>query len=1093
MSKLLRALVIEDSIEDTELLLETLRRGGYEATFERVETADAMTAALERQAWDVVFGDYRMPHFNGAAALKLLREKGLDIPFIFVSGTIGEDAAVAAMKAGANDYIMKGNTKRLLPAVERELRECELRREGRRVQEQLRQSEERFRQLAENINEIFFLANADASSMIYISPAYESIWGRSCQSLYADSFSWLEGVYTEDRPRVLSLFKENPSHYQAEYRIVRPDGAVRWIWARTFPIKDAKGVVYRMAGIAEDITERKLAVEESQNSQERIRLLLDSTEEAICGVDLQGRCTFSNQACLRLLGYSSVEDLLGKNMHLLTHHTKQDGTPYPLEECKIYQAFFTGQGAHVTDDLFWRADGSSFYVEYWSHPVHRNGVLIGSVVTFLDITERKRAEEELRESEARFRQMAENITEVFWMTNPDKQEMLYISPGYEKIWGRPCESVFEHPTLWMEAIHPEDRERVVTSATSNQVSGRYDEEYRIVRPDGSIRWIRDRAFPVKNPLGQVDRVTGIAEDITERKRAEEELRTSEERFRRYFELGLIGMVITSPTKGCLEVNDQFCEILGYGRNELLKKHWPELTHPDDLAADVAQFNRVLAGEIDGYSMDKRFIRKDGQVVDTTISVKSVRRPDGAIDYFVALVQDITERKRTERMVERMAFYDLLTELPNRNNLTEQLLKAIRSDNDAGRPMALILLDLDHFKEINDTLGHRHGDRLLKEVGIRLKNVLFAPDLVSRLSGDEFAVLLPRLSQKEDIEIVIQKIQRALQPPFVIEGLPIVIEASIGIALYPEHGNNPDSLLQRADVAMHAAKSSGSGPTFYLPELDRHSPRRLALMGELRQAIEENQLMLHYQPKVNLKPRRVFEVEALARWRHPQRGMVPPELFIGSAERTGLIHPLTHWVLKTAIRQGGAWRRAGLQIVVSVNLSARNLLDPMLSETVTGLLSASEVPPESIQFEITESAVMTDPARAQKTLDKLHAIGIRFSIDDFGVGYSSLGYLQKLPVDQIKIDKSFVMHMVQNEGDMKIVHSTIELAHNLGLKVVAEGVETEEILERLTKMGCDAAQGYFISRPLPVQELTRWLSDSSWGFNPSRTDRMKTSR
>src|SRR5581483_5973582 len=356
IGKALRTLVIEDSIADTELLLSELRRGGYDVSFERVETADAMIAALERREWDIVFSDYQMPRFNGRAALKLLRDRGLDTPIIFISGTIGEEAAAAAIKAGANDCIMKHNTKRLLPAVERELREQELRREGRRAQEQLVQSEERFRQLTENISEVFFIIDVASKAIIYISPAYENVWGRSCQSLYDDPQSWLKGVYPEDHPRVLSLLQKNPSYFQAEYRVVRPDGAVRWIWARTFPIKDRNGTIYRRAGIAEDITERKLAVEASRSSQERIQLLLNSTAEAICGVDLQGRCTFSNQACVRLLGYASPDDLLGKNMHRLVHHTRQDGTPYSLDECKIYQAFFTKQGAHGSDEVFWRAD-----------------------------------------------------------------------------------------------------------------------------------------------------------------------------------------------------------------------------------------------------------------------------------------------------------------------------------------------------------------------------------------------------------------------------------------------------------------------------------------------------------------------------------------------------------------------------------------------------------------------------------------------------------------------------------------------------------------------------------------------------------------
>jgi diguanylate cyclase (GGDEF)-like protein/PAS domain S-box-containing protein len=1073
-------LTIEDSAEDAALLIEELRRGGYDPAYERVETADAMNAALDRQAWDIVLADYRMPHFNGVAALILLRERGLDIPFIFVSGMIGEDAAVAAMKAGANDYIIKGNTKRLLPSVERELRESEIRQNAKHAQEQLRQSEERFRQLAENINQVFFMTNADATSMIYISPAYENIWGLSRQSLYDDPLSWLDSLYPEDRSRVEKLLREDVEHFQAEYRVIRPDGTVRSIWARTFPVRDEKGGVYRLAGTAEDITERKLAVEEAQSSQERIRLLLDSTAEAIYGVDLQGRCTFSNQACLRLLGYTTEADLIGKNMHALVHHTKQDGAPYPLEECKIYEAFFTGQGAHVTDELFWRSDRSPFPAEYWSYPVYKDKVLIGSVVTFLDITERRLAEQNLQRSEERFRQMAENIAEVFWLGNQDLSQILYISAGYEKIWGRTCQSLYENPLSWIEAICPDDRARIETVVGVSLESG-YDEEYRIIRPDGSIRWIRDRAFPVKDHTGRLYRVTGIAEDITQRKLAVEALRTSEERFRRYFELGLIGMAVTAPNKSCIEVNDHLCELFGYSRKELLQMTWDDLTHPDDLAVDVAQFNQVLAGENDGYLADKRFVRKDGRIIYTTIAVKCIRRADRSVDFFLALVEDITERKQAEETIQHMAFYDLLTDLPNRNNLIDRLRNAIRADHDAGLPMALMLIDLDRFKEINDTLGYHRGDQLLKEVGARLKNAMSEPDVVAHLGGDLFSVLLPKLAKVDDVNRVIRKIQEVLQPPFAIEGFPIAVEASVGIALYPEHGKTPEELLQRADVARDAAKGSAGGHSFYLPALDRHNPQRLALMGELRQAIEEDQLLLHYQPKIGLKSRKVVGAEALVRWRHPRHGMVPPDQFIGPAEQTGLIHPLTRWVLQAAMRQCGAWRRAGIGIVVSANLSARNLLDSKLPDTVAELLRTSGVTADCVQFEITESAIMADPVHAQETLVKLHEIGIRFSIDDFGIGYSSLSYLQKLPVDQIKVDKSFVIHMTKNKGDAKIVRSTIDLAHNLGLEVVAEGVETIEILDRLEEMNCDIAQGYYFSKPLPAEELTRWLMESPWGL------------
>ncbi|HEY4485715.1 MAG TPA: EAL domain-containing protein [Nitrospiria bacterium] len=698
MSTPIRVLIVEDSEDDAALLVGELHRGGYEPACERVETAEAMKAALDRQPWDIVIVDYILPHFGGLAALKILQEKGLDMPFIVVSGSIGEDIAVAAMKAGAHDYIMKDNPARLIPAIERELKDVEERRR------------------------------------------------------------------------------------------------------------------------------------------------------------------------------------------------------------------------------------------------------------------RKRAEEQHRQSEERFRQIAESIREVFWMTNPDKNEMLYISPGYETIWGRTCKDLYEHPESWLETIHPEDRDRVLKAAMEKQGQGTYDEEYRILQPDDSVRWIRDRAFPVRDESGRVYRITGIAEDITDRRKAEE-------------------------------------------------------------------------------------------------------------------------------MVQRIAFYDTLTGLPNRNMLYDRLLNAIRTGGDEGRPMALLLMDLDRFREINDTLGHHRGDILLQQVGSRLQGALRPSDIVARLGGDEFAVVLP-LAGSKDAALVADKILKALEPPFIIEGLPIVVEASIGLALYPDHGGNPDSLMQRADVAMYAAKRTGEGCIIYETKHDLHSPRRLALMGELRRAIEQDQLFLHYQPKIDLKTRQVIGVEALARWKHPEHGFVPPDQFIPSAEKTGLIKPLTLWVFSTAQRQCLTWHRAGKSLTVSINLSARNLHDPELPDHLAKLIETCGGKSDRLELEITESAIMADPARALEAITRLRAVGIRFAIDDFGTGYSSLAYLKKLPVDTIKIDKSFVIHMAQDENDAVIVRSTIELGHNLGLKVVAEGVENKEAWNMLAALGCDAAQGYYMCRPIPGEELTRWFGESPWGLKPA---------
>jgi diguanylate cyclase (GGDEF)-like protein len=454
------------------------------------------------------------------------------------------------------------------------------------------------------------------------------------------------------------------------------------------------------------------------------------------------------------------------------------------------------------------------------------------------------------------------------------------------------------------------------------------------------------------------------------------------------------------------------------------------------------------------------------------------RSDELLNIKKDLEREISERQRAEEAIKLLAYYDPLTGLPSRVLLKDRLHQAIQAAHNDHKPLALLMMDLERFKEINDTLGHHRGDVLLKQVGTRLKEVLFEPDIVSRLGGDEFAVLLPKLAAMEHIYMVINKIQNSLTSPFVIEELPIAVEVSMGVAIFPVHGMNADTLLQRADVAMYVAKRKASSYAIYSPELDEHSPRRLALMGELRRAIESDQLVLHYQPKLDLKTGRATGVEALVRWQHPQYGFIPPDEFIRLVERTELIKLLTHWVLSSAVRQCRAWHGMGLGTGLSVNLSARDLQDPELTGQVTGLLSDTGMPPRFLSLEITEGTIMSDPARAMSTLTRLNEMGVGLSIDDFGTGYSSLAYLKKLPVDEIKIDKTFVKDMMQDKGDAAIVRSTIDLAHNLDMKVVAEGVEDEKTRDQLTAMGCDAAQGYYWSRPLTATEATQWLNRSA---------------
>ncbi|RKP45562.1 putative bifunctional diguanylate cyclase/phosphodiesterase [Trinickia fusca] len=432
--------------------------------------------------------------------------------------------------------------------------------------------------------------------------------------------------------------------------------------------------------------------------------------------------------------------------------------------------------------------------------------------------------------------------------------------------------------------------------------------------------------------------------------------------------------------------------------------------------------------------------------------------------------------RREHRITELAYTDRLTGLPNRALFSDRLQQTIVEALPDQRPFSVMMMDLDRFKYVNDTLGHPIGDLLLRQVAERLRTTLPGDsDLVARLGGDEFAVLLPS-HDAAGAERIAARILKALELPIMIEEQPVDVGASIGIVMFPHNGTDMNVLLRRADIAMYVAKRANSGLALYDERHDDNGAERLSLMSELRQAVEHDQLMLYYQPKVDLATHTVKFVEALVRWDHPTRGYVSPDQFIPFAEQTGYIKAISHWVAEQAIRQCAAWRAEGIELAVSVNVSARELIQSSLPDTFSALLKKYGVPAEMLWIEITESAIMDDPNHAIQTLDRLHALGIRLAIDDFGTGYSSLSYLKRMPVDELKIDKSFVMGMVLHRDDETIVRSTIDLAHNMGLKVVAEGVESEFVMRRLAELRCDLAQGFHLSRPLPPSKLEDWLRE-----------------
>ena len=519
----------------------------------------------------------------------------------------------------------------------------------------------------------------------------------------------------------------------------------------------------------------------------------------------------------------------------------------------------------------------------------------------------------------------------------------------------------------------------------------------------------------------------------------------------------------------LAVNEATVRHYGYSREEFLAMQITDILLPEGVPGFATRVRQ--SSSLGGVRIHRK---KDGAHITVEIASHTTMFAHRSARFSV--VTDITDHQIAVASLRQQALHDGLTGLPNRVLLLDRLQSVLPlDDHRAEQPVALLVMDLDRFKEVNDTFGHKCGDVLLQLVSGRLQAALPDGATLARLGGDEFAVLLPNAPIRTATEVS-EHLLRTLEEPFMVEGLALAVGASIGIALYPDHALDSDSLLRRADVAMYVAKRNNQGYAVYDRAQDQHSPDRLALAGELWQAIERGQLVLHYQPKLDLADGRVRGVEALVRWQHPLHGLVPPDQFIPLAEQTGLIDALSTWVLGAALRQSQIWRRHGLDLSMAVNLSMRTLHDPRLPATVAGLLERWSVPADALHLEITESSLMAEPARALEILERLRGIGVGITIDDFGTGYSSLAYLKRLQVNDLKIDRSFVMDMSTDDSARVIVHSTIDLAHNLGMRVIAEGVEDAETWAMLRELECDQMQGFYASRALPAAELRIWLDE-----------------
>jgi diguanylate cyclase (GGDEF)-like protein/PAS domain S-box-containing protein len=811
------------------------------------------------------------------------------------------------------------------------------------------------------------------------------------------------------------------------------------------------------------------AAEEARSTLQRA---MDQAPSGMFTVDTTGRITHANAKARGMWGRSVRRLPLGAQTHPFLASLSTDDPPLTCDQMPVARVL-RGEMAQPIE-LRYRSPltGESVWERTSAAPLLNHENIIGAVVTIEDITVHRRMMEAIEESEMRYRTLVEtahdgivvvNAQGVVTFANRRLASLLGLESPQDLV-GNSITDVITVNSVEPAAANVWKDLQQGASINAVAVLRRSDGTELFAEMNGSRLPARDGDPPL---------FMALLRDVTDRRRTEESLRQSEERYRSLVETSPDGISLLGTDGTILMANQVAAEQRGVGDPaDLVGHNILEFGHIDQRHR-MAHFSRVVAGK-DGGALE--IVYGELGVSERPVEIRSSLLLDehGKPEAVLSTSRDIRERKEMEERLRWQATHDSLTGLANRDGLSRTLAECM-TDRPLDQPLAVILVDLDRFKEINDAFGHPLGDSILQEVARRVTKSVPAADVVSRLGGDEFVVVLAHGGRRDALTAA-RCILEAFEMPIVMEGQRFDIDPSIGLAVFPYHGSDADALLRHADVAMYKAKAGQSGCCFYSAALDVNTPERLALMSELHEALEDGGLVVYYQPKASLRTGEIESVEALVRWPHPTLGLMAPDQFIPLAEHTGLITPLTNAVLDAAIRQAAAWQQVSENLVVAVNLSAYTLHDSKLLARIQTLLKAYAVPPQLLKVELTETAIASDSRAATCTLAGLADAGIHVAIDDFGVGYTSLSRLTEPYVDEIKIDRSFVQSMLVDRSSAFIVRSTIDLGHSLGLKVVAEGVEDVRTWDLLTVLGCDLAQGYYISPPVPASDLTPKLGN-----------------
>jgi diguanylate cyclase (GGDEF)-like protein/PAS domain S-box-containing protein len=695
-------------------------------------------------------------------------------------------------------------------------------------------------------------------------------------------------------------------------------------------------------------------------------------------------------------------------------------------------------------------------------------------------------DDRLRALELRYRGIIDHLPAVLYVDGVNEHDpMIDVSPGVTDLLGISREAFLSRPYAWADTVHPEDLDRVMAESERSVLTGEpFRSEYRVVHPDGHTVWVREDAVLITDEAERPLHWLGLMLDVTELMRTQAELNDARSKYGALVEQipAIVYVDVADEEMSTTYVSPQIEQILGYTQQEYIENPqlWEQILHPDDREEAMATY---LRGRESGGSFDfeYRLIARNGRTVWFRDSAIVLTDAMGRPEHIQGVMLDITDGKIAEERIAFLAYHDRLTGLPNRTMFDELLGLALARAKRHGLGVVVVTVDLDDFKLVNDSLGHEAGDDLLVRFAQRLGEATRETDLVARPGGDEFLLLLADLDQTSAVpggteglsvaaESVALRIQEALRTPFTIGDTELYVTASLGISSFPDDAPDAATLLRNAETAMFRSKRSGPGGYVLHAKGDADSIVRLSMSTRLRRAVEQEQWMLHYQPLIHLESAEMIGVEALIRWSEPNGGLVPPGDFIPLAEEMGLIDAIGAWVIDEVCRQDRVWREEGLELNISFNLSPRQLWQDDVADRIVTPILRSGVDPARVTVEITESTAMTNPDRTLGILHELHARGLRLAIDDFGTGYSSLARLRYMPVDVLKIDRSFVRQLDRDDQNASMVSAMVALASNLGMVPLAEGIETEAEWRALMERGCQRGQGYFFSRPVPAEEI-----------------------